>query len=106
LISQDAIKNFNVDVVDNKGHKALYETDIPVDALPGDLFIVKVDDERTGTIKEVCEGLIISSDGEGHGVVLSDPKAGDDPGVMTVKVEIKPQFPMENISIQAKWVLP
>lgn len=64
----------------------LGERDIPKDAKPGDAY--------------GATGIVVSSDGDGHGVVF-DPHAPDlDPGQVHVKVDIRQFMPVEYLSIQ------
>lgn len=63
----------------------LGERDIPADAKPGDRF--------------GATGIVVSSDGKGHGVVF-DPHAPDlAPGQIRVRVDLQPVAALEYIAI-------
>ena len=80
----DLISDFQVEVTDSPG--PLAERNIPKNAVPGDRF------GQTG--------IVVSSDGQGKGVVLDPLAPAPDPTTMHVKVSVRQPWAIESIVVE------
>lgn len=80
----DLISDFEVEVTDAPG--PLAERSIPKTALPGDKF------GKTG--------IVVSSDGQGRGVVLDPSEPAADPTTLHVKVSLRQPWAVESIVVE------
>lgn len=102
LVHQNIIRDFNVDSVEVTAHKPFREVDcLPITAKPGDPLIVDHVNEE-GDLVEVHRGVIISADGEGKGIIFSQPCGLDKEGQVLVRCSIRPTAVLESIVIEVK----
>lgn len=80
----DLISNFEVEVTESPG--PLAERNIPKEALPGDKF--------------GRSGIVVSSDGQGRGVVLDPLAPAPDPTTMHVKVSVRQPWAIDSIVVE------
>lgn len=97
---QDVIRDFKVDSVEIVPHKPFREVDcLPITAKPGDPLIVDHVDEN-GDLVEVYRGIVISTNGEGNGIVFSRPCDLDKEGQIMVRCSVRPTAVVESIVIE------
>ena len=97
---QRTIRAFTFEPIEFVEGKPLREVDyLPITTCPGDLFIAEgynADDSKHDEFR----GIVISTDGEGHGTVLTP--AGACGNVLIVRCRFQPFFPAEFISLEVK----
>lgn len=77
LVAINAVRDVSVDDVEVGAQKPFKEvTDLDPAALPGDPVIVE-EIQPDGSCKEDFQGIVISSDGHGNGVIFREPSAQD-----------------------------
>src|SRR5579864_1325830 len=85
---------YQISKVEVDGHKPFYEvTALPDHLAPGDPYIV-INDAG----EEEYQGIILACDGKGWGLILSERVEAT--GAVKVTCTVKPNFPLEYISIQ------
>lgn len=102
LLRQNVINSYNLDQIEVTPHKPFREVNyLPITAKPGDPLIVEhINDE--GFSVEMYRGIIISTDGRGHGVVFSQPTDVDKEGQVSVRCSIRPTAAIDSIVIEVK----
>lgn len=70
FVLQDVIKNFNIEVDLIPGRRIKQVDCLPIMAAPGDALIKTEPGAEPGEVKERYEGIVVSSDGAGNGVVF------------------------------------
>ena len=88
LKQKELINDYCVEVTNSQG--PLAECDIPKDACPGD---------RVGR-----SGIVVSSDGNGKGVVLDPLAPAPDPTTLRVRVTLRVPYTFESIVIECRLV--
>lgn len=102
LQQHDVIRDFVVQSVEVTPHKPFREVDcLPLTAKPGDPLIVDHVDEN-GDLFEIYRGIIISTDGEGNGIVFSQPAGVDKEGQVLVRCSIRPTATIDSIAMQIR----
>ena len=97
---QGTIRSFTFDRVEFVEGKPLREVDcLPITTCPGDSFIAEGYNDD-GSKRDEFRGIVISTDGEGGGTILTPPDACG--GEIIVRCRFQPFFPVEFISLEVK----
>lgn len=87
---------YQISKVEVDGHQPFHEVHaLPYDLTPGDPYIV-INDAGD----EEYQGIVLACDGKGWGLILSEKC--ESTGAVKVTCTVKPNFPLEYISIQVK----